>query len=79
MNDETPQEDDAGLAALRQVADRATVQSIKQTVLACMLIRAVGQSRAPRRRRTVIALALSAGLAISHYWHVLVILLHLSH
>jgi len=75
--DDTARDDDAGLAALRQVADHTTVQSVKQTVLACLLIWTVRRPKA-RRRGTVTALALSAGLVIAHYWHVWLVLFHLS-
>jgi hypothetical protein len=69
---------DAGLAALRQVAGRTTVRSVKETVLACMLIWAVRRRKEPRRRM-VAAVGLSAGLAVAHYGHAAAILLHLAH
>jgi hypothetical protein len=68
--------DDAALAALRQVANRATVRSVKETILTCLLIRAVR----PRRRRAVIfTMTLSAGLASAHYWHAWSVVAHLVH
>lgn len=77
--DETPQDDDAALAALRQVADRDTVRSFKETFLTCMVIRAVRRTpRTPRRRAVVSILTLAAGLAGVH-WHAWSILVHFVH
>jgi hypothetical protein len=78
-DDETHEGDDAALAALRQVADRATVHSVKETILACLLIRAVSHPRTRPRRVFISILTLSSmGLAGAH-WHAWSILAHFIH
>jgi hypothetical protein len=66
---------ETALEALRQVADKETVKSIKQTLLAYILIRGIRDPGPPRWRRTI-AILLGAALtgALTH-WHVIVSLL----
>jgi hypothetical protein len=69
MNDETPVDDDDGLAALCKLVNR---QSIKETILTCLLISTVQRSRTPRRRVVVsLTVALPALVVAVHYWHTL--------
>jgi hypothetical protein len=79
MNYEPRQDDDAALAALREVADHHTVQSVKRTILACLLIRAVRRPSTRRRRAVFSVLVLPAGYAAVRYWHVWSALVHLHH
>ena len=73
-----PCDDDAGLAALVRVADRSTVRSVKETMLTCLLIWTVRRPKTPRRR-VVTVIAVSAGMAVVHYWHAWAVLFHLVH
>jgi hypothetical protein len=71
--------DDPAIAALRQVASTETTRSIKQTILACLLIRSVLRPPSTRGRTFITTAAVSAaGLAVVH-WHVWPLLLHLLH
>ena len=71
---------DPALAALLQVADRATVRSVKETILTCLIIRSVrARSRTRSRRALASVLALSAAIAGGHYWHTWSALAHLFH
>ncbi len=79
MNYESREEDDAALAALREVADRNTVQSFKRTILACMLIWAVRRPTTRRRRAVLSVLVLPAGYVVVQYWHMWSVLVHLRH
>jgi hypothetical protein len=79
MGIDTRSPEDPAVAALRQVADINTVRSIKQTFLACLLIRSVVRPPTARVRRFITTTALSAmGLAIAH-WHIWSVLIHLLH
>ena len=49
-NDDSNDEEDPGLAVVRQVADKSTVASVKQTLLTALLVRAVQAPRSPPRR-----------------------------
>jgi len=79
MNYESREEDDAALAALREVADHNTVQSVKRTILACLLIRAVRRPTTRRRRAVLSVLVLPAGFVVVRYWHIWSVLIHLRH
>lgn len=72
----TPPNDGAALAALRQVADNNTVHSLKQTLLTCMIIRAV---RPPPRGRTIITGALALTSLAAVHWRAWTIVIHLFH
>lgn len=80
MNDHgsDAEENDPAVEALRQVASRRTVRSVKQTVLACMLIRAVGGSRPPRRHTPLVVALTVAATTVSAHWHILQSLMHLA-
>jgi hypothetical protein len=79
MDTNTQPPDDPAVAALRQVADTNTTHSIKQTLLACLLIRSALRPPIGRRRPLITATAVtSAGLAIAH-WHLWSALMHLLH
>jgi hypothetical protein len=69
------EDDEAAVQALRQVASRKTACSIKETFLACMLVRAVRQ---PRRQGHAL-LGGGAGVVITmiaEHWHALHSLIH---
>jgi hypothetical protein len=70
----TPKADDAALAALCKVANSSTICSIKQTILACLLIRAVTRPTSRRRGAvaSIVVLAALVGLHWPHIWSVLV-------
>jgi hypothetical protein len=73
-----PDEDDTAVAALRQVASRRTVRSIKETLLAAILIRtACGRNSARHNRIAIPATAVI--MASSIHWHVWQYALHLIH
>ena len=59
---------DPGIEALRLIASRRTVHSIKETILACMLIYAV---RRPRPGWRTMAVVTSVLTLISVHWHIL--------
>ena len=79
-----PDGDDPALAALRQVADTATTSSLKRTVNAYLLVRAVRRGSDPppsRRPRVAVpsaAVIVTASVAVYH-WHAWSLLLHFVH
>jgi hypothetical protein len=79
IRDELRQDEDVALAALREVANHNTVQSIKRSILAYLLIRAVRRPRARRHRAVFSALILPIGFAVVRYWHLLPFLSRLFH
>jgi hypothetical protein len=79
MNNPTPkaEDDDRAVEALRQVlASRRTIRSVKETILACMLINAVCRPHRSGRHTTAVVAATVIITAASAHWHILHYLLH---
>ena len=79
-----PDGDDPALAALRQVADTATTRSLKRTVNAYLLVRAVRKGSDPpasRRPRVAVpsAAVILTGSVVAYHWHAWSLLLHFVH
>lgn len=60
-------DDDAEIQIVRLTIENGTNQSAKKTILTCLLIMV-----ARRRRRAKAVAALATGVALAHYWHLLV-------
>jgi hypothetical protein len=72
-----PGQDDPAVEALRQVASRQTVRSVKQTLLAAILIHAVREQRPRWYHRFAIPTAVV--ITASVHWHVWQYLIGLVH
>jgi hypothetical protein len=77
MAADTQSPEEAAMAALRQVADINTTRSIKQTLLACLLIRSVLRPPAARRRTFITATSVGAATFAIVRWHIWPLLIHL--
>jgi hypothetical protein len=73
-----PEDEDRAVAALRQVASRRTVRSIKETLLAAILVRAACGKNSARHNRIAVP-ATAVITASSIHWHVWQYILHLIH
>lgn len=73
-----PGQDAPAVEALRRVASRQTVRSVKQTLLAAILIRSVREQRTKWHNRFAVPTAVVI-TASSDHWHIWQYLIHLMH
>jgi hypothetical protein len=73
-----PGQDDPGVQALHRVASRQTVRSVKQTLLAAILVRAVRTPQPRWSNRFTVPTTVLITFSTEH-WHLWQYLIHLVH
>jgi hypothetical protein len=79
--DQAPLDDEPSLPDVGQILDKVNCKSIKESLLACLVIREARRPTKPRRGRVVIPSALigSAAVTVGQYLHVWSHLIRLLH